>query len=316
MSETVAGVDVSKEKLDVGLWPDGVAWEVASEAAAVASLVEELQAREVKLVVVEATGGMEIAVVAAMQAGGLAVAVVNPRQVRDFARATGELAKTDRIDALMLARFGGVIRPEVRALPQGAEQELRELVRRRQQVIEMLMAEQQRLGRVTSPEVSQRIEAHIRFLREETGTIDRTLKERVQATPSWKEDIDLLQGVPGIGPVLSVGLRAELPELGRLSGRQLAKLAGVAPLARDSGLMRGHRHVWGGRASVRKLLYMGALVATRYNPVIRDLYQRLLAHGKAKKVALVACMRRLLVILNAILRDRTPWTESLAASCS
>lgn len=314
MTGVAIGVDVSKERLDVAVWPGDAVWEVTNDGEGIEGLVAGLRERKPSRVVLEASGGLEVSVVAQLQVAGFPVVVVNPRQVRDFARATGELAKTDRIDARMLARFGAVIQPELRPLATEQEQELKELVRRRRQVVEMLMAEQQRLTRTISREVSRRIEAHIRYLREETDTIDRTLQARVQATPGWKADVDLLQGVPGIGPVLSIGLIAELPELGSLSGRQIAKLVGVAPLARDSGVLRGHRHVWGGRASARKLLYMAALVATRYNPVIRDLYQRLLSRRKAKKVALVACMRRLLTIINAMMRDRTPWTEALAAS--
>lgn len=258
----------------------------------------------------EATGGYELAAVAALAAAGLPVVVANPRQVRDFARATGQLAKTDRIDAGVLALFAERVRPEVRPLPNEEAQELDAVLTRRRQLLEMLTAERNRLGQVAGRgrrPVKKSLKAHIAFLERELRVADTDLGAMVRASPAWREKDDLLRSVPGVGPVLSLTLLAELPELGRLSRREVAKLAGVAPLARDSGTLRGHRYVHGGRASVRAVLYMAALVATRRNPVIRAFYERLLAAGKPKKLALVACMRKLLTILNAMARSGVRW---------
>ena len=258
----------------------------------------------------EATGGYELAAVAALAAAGLPVVVANPRQVRDFARATGQLAKTDRIDAGVLALFAERVRPEVRPLPNEEAQELDAVLTRRRQLLEMLTAERNRLGQVAGRgrrPVKKSLKAHIAFLERELRVADTDLGAMVRASPAWREKDDLLRSVPGVGPVLSLTLLAELPELGRLSRREVAKPAGVAPLARDSGTLRGHRYVRGGRASVRAVLYMAALVATRRNPVIRAFYERLLAAGKPKKLALVACMRKLLTILNAMARSGVRW---------
>jgi len=237
------------------------------------------------------------------------VVVVNPRQVRDFAKATGQLAKTDHIDAVVLARFTEAVRPAVRPLPDEITLELRALIARRRQITEMIVAENNRLGGV-SKAVKKRIDAHIRWLEAELGRADKDLDQSIRHSPIWQENQDLLRTVPGIGPVVSRSLIAELPELGKLNRKQIAALVGVAPLNRDSGTLRGRRSIWGGRAAVRAVLYMAALVASRHNGVIRAFYQRLRSAGKAPKVALVACMRKLLTILNAMIKHKTRWSES------
>lgn len=247
---------------------------------------------------------------AALAAAGLPVAVVNPRQTRDFARATGKLAKTDRLDAQALAHFAAAVQPPARPVPGAAAQALSAILARRWQVVGMLTAEQNRLGTAIAP-VRERVAAHITWLEQELAALDGELAEAIAADPSWRERDALLHSVSGVGPVLATTLLAELPELGQLTRHQVAALAGVAPLNRDSGTLRGRRVVWGGRARVRGALYMAALVATRHNPAIATFYARLCAAGKAKKFALVACMRKLLTILNALLHHRTPWNPSV-----
>jgi transposase len=259
------------------------------------------------LVILEATGGFERPVAAALAAAGLPIAVVNPRQARDFARATGRLAKTDRIDAQILARFAQAVRPAPRPVPEEEAQALAEITARRRQVVGMLTAEKNRLGAATTKPVRKRLQAHVRWLEKELSCTDGDLEEAIAKSPTWRENEELLRGVPGVGPVVARTLLAELPELGSLPPKQLAALVGVAPLNRDSGAFRGRRAVWGGRATVRAALYMGALVATRHNPQIKEFYERLLGAGKPRKVALVACMRKLLIILNAMLKNRTRW---------
>lgn len=304
------GIDVSKHRLDYAASASEPGGHVSNDALGVSELVERIQALRPTLVVLEATGGLERLAVAALAQASVPVVVVNPRQVRDFARAIGELAKTDRIDARVLALFGERVRPEVRPLPDATTHLLDALVTRRRQISDMLVAEKNRLSLAPSP-VQKQIRAHIRWLERQLKTTERELDEALETSPLWRERDNLLQSVPGVGPATSRTLLAELPELGRLNRREIAKLVGVAPLARDSGLSRGKRQVWGGRASVRTVLYMAALVATRCNPVIRTFYRRLLAAGKAKKLALTACMRKLLVILNALIRDRSPWSPAL-----
>jgi transposase len=272
----------------------------------ITDLVTRLSAARPTLIVLEATGGLEVPVTAALAVAGLAVAVVNPRQVRDFAKAIGQLAKTDALDAQVLARFAEVVRPTPRPLPDADAQALAALLTRRRQVMAMLVAEQQRLLTTVAP-LRPRVEAHIAWLRQERDDLDRDLRQRIRQSPVWRENDDLLQSVPGVGPVLATTLIAELPELGRLDRKQIATLVGVAPLNCESGILRGRRIIWGGRAQVRAALWMGTLVATRHNPVIRSFYARLLAAGKAKKLALTACMHKLLTILNALLRHRTRW---------
>jgi len=303
------GIDVSKGRLDVAILPAPAAWSVDNTEEGIRSLVERVQALGEVLVVLEATGGFEYPAVAALSVAHLPVAVVNPRQVRDFAKAMGKLAKTDRIDAAVLAEFAQRVQPEPRPLPDAQAQALQALVTRRRQVSEMLLMERHRLAQAL-PRVRPDIQEHIAWLEQRMKRVDKDLGDAVRASPVWCEKVDLLRSVKGVGPVLSTTLVAELPELGTLSRQKIAALVGVAPLNRDSGTYRGKRIVWGGRATVRPVLYMSALVATRCNPVIRAFYQRLLKAGKAKKLALTACMRKLLTILNAVLRDRRPWSES------
>jgi transposase len=304
-----AGVDVSKDRLDVCLrWSEPerhekeeaffVAYDDSGIDALLCRLLEELTA----LVVLEATGGFERTVVGALAAQGLPVVVVNPRQVRDFARATGTLAKTDRIDAAILARFAEAPKP----LPDREIRALQAIVARRRQLLGMIAAENNRLGSAPKP-VAKRIKAHIRWLEKELSRTERDLEAAIESSPALGENEALLRSVPGVGPVLARTLLAGVPELGTLTHKRVAALVGVAPLNRDSGTLHGHRSVWGGRAEVRGALYMGALVAARRNPVVKEFYERLLAAGKPKKVALVACMRKLLSILNAVLKHRTPW---------
>lgn len=305
------GIDVAKAELVVGSRPGGERWSVANDERGVSSLVDRLREDAPELIVLEATGGYELLCVAALAAAALPVVVVNPRQVRDFARATGQLAKTDRIDADLLALFAERVRPSVRPLPDAEAQELDALLARRRQLLEMLQAERNRLGQVFGRgkrPVKKSLKAHIAFLERELRIADTDLSEMIRRSPAWRERDDLLQSVPGIGRVVSLTLLADLPELGRLSRREIAKLVGVAPLSRDSGTFRGRRFVQGGRATVRAMLYMGALVATKRNAVIRAFYQRLVAAGKPKKLALVACMRKLLTILNIMVKTGQHWS--------
>ncbi len=310
-AEIYVGVDVSKGRLDVFVRPTAERFSVPNDATGVdallARLLEEQEEARPALVVLEATGGFERPLAAALAASGLAVAVVNPRQARDFARATGRLAKTDRIDAENLARFAEAVRPSPRPVPDEEAHAFGEILARRRQIVSMLTAENNRLVATVTKPVKRRIEAHIWWLEKELARTDRDLDEAIRESPAWRENEALLRSVPGVGPVLAKTLLAELPELGSLTGKQLAALVGVAPLNRDSGILRGERAVWGGRSGVRAALYMGALVAARRNPTIREFYERLVAAGKPKKVALVACMRKLLTILNAMLKHRTPW---------
>jgi transposase len=300
------GIDVAKAQLDVAVRPAGEQWAVPNDAGGVVTLVARLQALHPTLIVLEATGGLERAATAALATAGLPVVVVNPRQARDFARATGQLAKTDALDARALAHFADVIRPTPRPLPDTQTQELRALLGRRQQLVGMRTSEQNRLAG-TSGRLQTDIEAHIAWLNERLATLDNDIETLLRASPLWRENDDLLQSAPGIGPVCARTLVLELPELGTLNRQQIAALVGVAPLNCDSGTLRGRRTIWGGRAHVRTVLYMGTLVATRYNPRIKAFYERLLAAGKVKKVALTACMHKFLTILNAMLKHRTPW---------
>ena len=300
------GIDVAKAQLEFACRPSGETATVSNDEAGIHALVAQCQAAAAALIVCEATGGYEAALVAALVTAGLPAVVANPRQVRDFAKATGQLAKTDAIDAQILALFAERVRPEVRPLPDAAAQALDALLTRRRQLIEMLVAERNRLL-VASPAVRRDLQQHIRFLERRLREADHDLHTAVKASPVWRVKDDLLQSVPGVGRVVSLTLLAELPELGRLSHKEIAALVGVAPLNRDSGTLRGKRLVYGGRAPVRAVLYMAALVASRRNPVIRAFYERLRAAGKPAKVALTACMRKLLIILNAIARSGTRW---------
>lgn len=301
------GIDVSKERLDVCSLPDGGTFSVANDRAGIDELIARLlEGVRPELVVLEATGKYERPAAVAVAAAGIAVAVVNPRQARDFAKAAGRLAKTDRIDAQVLARFAGAVGPRPSVLPDEEARVLQDILLRRRQLLEMMVAEKNRL-QMASEAVARRIAAHVRWLEKELCRVDRELDEAVRESETWRANEELLRSVPGVGPVLARTLLAELPELGTLPRRRLCALVGVAPFNRDSGTFRGKRQVWGGRTPVRAALYMGALVATRHNPLIREFYERLLAAGKPKKVALVACMRKLLSILNAVMRDRVPW---------
>ena len=279
---------------------------MANDQQGIDQLAGRLGEARPELVVLEATGKYERPAAAAIAALGIAVAVVNPRQARDFAKATGKLAKTDKIDAEVLARFAGAVGPRPSVLPDEEARALQAILTRRRQLLAMLVAEKNRLP--MAPEaVARRIRAHARWLEKELDRADGDLDGAVEASTAWKENEALLRSVPGVGPVLARTLLAELPELGTLAPKRLSALVGVAPFNRDSGTLRGKREAWGGRAPVRASLYMGAPVATRYNPVLKQFYGRLLAAGKPKKVALVACMRKLLSILNAMMRDRAPW---------
>ena len=302
------GIDVSKTQVDVAVRPTGQRWVVSYNEGGVEELVSQMVDLDPAMVLMESTGGLELSLVAALAAAALPVVVVNPRQVRDFGRATGVLAKTDALDATVLAHFADAVRPSVRPLKDADTQVLDSLAARRQQVMTMLVSEKNRLGTAIST-VRPRIEAHIAWLDQELADLDAGLRRTLRRSPVWREKDDLLRTVPGVGDQLSLTLLAYLPELGTLDRRQIAALVGVAPFNRDSGTLRGRRTVWGGRSRVRAVLYMGALVGSRHNPVIRDFYQKLLAAGKPKKVALVACMRKLLVILNAILKHRSPWGD-------
>lgn len=311
-AEIFVGIDVSKAQLDVGVRPTGETWSVPHDDAGLEAVVARLQPLGPTMIVVEATGGWELRLAGALVGAGLPVAVINPRQARAFARATGQLAKTDRLDALVLARFAEAVRPTPRALPDDTAQELTALLTRRRQLVEMLTAEKNRLGRAQG-QVRAQIRTHITWLERQVTARDTDISTLIRRSPVRRERDDLLQSAPGVGPVFSTTLIAELPELGTLSRQQIAALVGVAPLNHDSGTLRGMRTCWGGRASVRAVLYMATLVATRCNPVIRACYERLRAAGKAKKVALVACMRKLLTILNAMLKHRRPWCPDPAA---
>lgn len=300
------GIDVSQKRLDVSVGGSGEVWQVENDVVGIALLQERLVALAPEQVVVEATGGLERGLVRALAAAELPVAVVNPRQVRDFAKAAGRLAKTDMIDAQMLARFGEKMQPPVRPLPDAQTQALRAVVTRRRQVVAMLTAERNRLAQAKDW-VRRQVKRHIAGLQRQLDAVDRELKRLVQASLVWRAQEHLLSSVPGVGAVTVACLLAELPELGTLNRKQIAALVGVAPHNRDSGSYRGKRSVWGGRAAVRASLYMATLVATRYNVVIKAFYTRLCEAGKPKKVALTACMRKLLTILNCMLHAQSPW---------
>jgi transposase len=295
------GIDVSKDFLDIAVRPSGEYWRCSNQETDIAELAGRLGALAPALVLLEATGGFEVPLATALAAAELPVVVVNPRQVRDFARSTGTLAKTDRLDARIMAHFAEAVRPEVRPLPSDTHRVLAGLVGRRRQLIEMLTAERNR--RQIAPAVLHaELDEHIAWLQARLGRLDRELGQLIQQSPLWRGQDQVLRSVKGVGPVLSATLLTDLPELGTLNRKEIAALVGVAPRARDSGRLRGKRTCWGGRASVRAALYMAALVAARFNPILRDFYQRLLQAGKPKKVALTACMRKLLIILNALAR--------------
>lgn len=302
---TFVGIDVSQEYLDVAVSGQKKVLRVTSEEAGLQSLLRQLQEKGPELIVMEASGGYERRPAAVLLAAGLPVAVVNPRQVRDFARSLGQLAKTDAIDARVLSRFAELVKPAPSMLSEEAAEQLRELELRRRQVVEMTVAERNRLR--SAGREADRIEEHLRWLEDEVKRIEKELEGLIKSDPKLKAKAAILQSVPGVGPVVSATLLGGLPELGQLNRKEIAALVGVAPLNWDSGKLRGKRAIWGGRAHVRCVLYMAALVASRRNPVIRALYERLCAAGKPKKVALVAAMRKLLITLNSMLRSNTQW---------
>lgn len=306
------GIDVSKDRLDVAVLPSEENWSVANQDGDIQSLVKRIRSLKPELIVLEATAQLELPLVVALAANGLPVAVVNPRHVREFARASGILAKTDRIDAQVLASFGEKMRPEVRPLKDKETRELTALMTRRRQLVAMMVAEKSRLA--AAPQVVRKdIKTNIAWLEKKLSKVNDHLADKIKNSSVWHEKDALLQSVPGVGAVLSTSLMADLPELGTLNRRQIAALVGVAPFNRDSGSFRGKRCVWGGRGHLRSTLFMATLAATRSNPVIQAFYHRLREAGKPPKVALTACMRKLLTILNAILKSQTPWRAQCTA---
>lgn len=301
------GIDISKDWLD--LWIPGKHGRFSNDEEGHDKLCRFLNHHPIRVIVMEATGGFEVPLAIALAQFGHPVAIVNPRQVRDFAKALGRLAKTDKIDAEILGLFGEATKLEAQELPTEAQRRLRALVVRRRQILGMLTAERNRLKNVREPAVKTSIEKVIAALKKQLKQIDEDSDRELRESPLWRSKVELLQSVPGIGPVSAKTLLAELPELGHVTGKQLAKLAGVAPLNRDSGKHRGRRTTWGGRSNVRSVLYMAALSATRYNPVIQEFYERLVGNGRPKQVALIACLRKLLTILNAMVRDDTHWED-------
>lgn len=306
------GIDVAKETLEVHTRPSGEGGRVANDERGLRELIARWAAQAPTLIVLEATGGYEVVVAATLTSAGLPVAVVNPRQIRDFARATGQLAKTDALDAAVIARFAEAVRPPARPVATATAQALGELVARRRQLVDMLGAERNRQAQMRDRQVQRQLGAHVKWLTKALADLDGDLNDAIRSSPVWRETEELLRSVPGIGPVAAQTLIADVPELGHLGRHQIAALMGVAPLNRDSGIFRGRRMIGGGRASVRRVLYMAALVAVRYNPRITAFYTRLTAAGRPKKVALVAAMRKLLTILNAIVRDQRPWHPEIA----
>jgi transposase len=306
-SKSFIGIDVAKEQLEVAAHESDYQFRCPNKASAFGALIAELITLRPALIVLEATGGLEIRVVSALHAAGLPVVVVNPRQVRDFARALGQLAKTDRLDARVLAHFAAAIKPPLRSIKSKEAQELDSLTGRRSQLIEMLTDEKNRRASAASDTVRDKIKEHIDWLEEGIAELDKKLKALLQSSPAWQAKDKLLRSVPGIGPVTSFSVIADLPELGTLNRQKISKLVGVAPLNRDSGQQRGTRHIYGGRAQVRRALYMAALTALRFNPVIKEFYERLCANQKPFKVAITACMHKLLNIINVMVRESTPW---------
>lgn len=300
------GIDVAKAHLDLARHGAPQTWQVENSELGLGQLVLQLQALQPTLIVLEASGGFELGLVAALAAAHLPVVVTNPRRVRNFARATGHLAKTDKLDAQLLAHFASALRPEVRALPTADEEHLTALLTRRRQIVDMLTQEQNRLHTVRAT-LRQDIQDHLAWLREKLAKLDHEIEDFIHSSPLWSDKEALLQSVPGVGPVTASTRVALLPELGTLNRQEIAALVGLAPIAKESGKKQGKRRIFGGRAPVRSVLYMATLSARTHNPVIKTFYEHLLAQGKEKKVALVACMRKLLVILNAMLRTHQPW---------
>ncbi|MFQ5451429.1 MAG: IS110 family transposase [Nitrospinaceae bacterium] len=309
-TEHFIGIDVSKQQLDIAAYPGKECWSVANTPKGITALLDRLNTHLPDLIVAEATGGWEIPLASTLYSAGLRIVVVNPRQVRDFAKATGKLAKTDRIDAGVLAQFAACVRPGIRPRKNTETQELTALVNRRRQLIDMIQAEKTRLTQALKP-VRKEVKAHVKWLEKRLKSIDGELSRKIKETPAWREKDNIIQSIPGAGPVLSSSLLAGLPELGNLNRKQIAALIGVAPFNRDSGLFRGRRAIWGGRAHVRSVLYMATLVAIQHNPIIGNFNQRLRDKGKKPKVAITACMRKLLTILNTMIKTNTLWNENL-----
>jgi transposase len=307
MEIIAVGIDVSKDRLDVAVRPSGQAFSVERNAAGIDSLIVRLRELAPPIIALEATGGFETVVTAGLASAGLPVVVVNPGQVRAFAKALGQRAKTDPIDAALIAHFAEATKPEVRPLPDEATQMLADLVARRRQLIEMIVAERQRERRATRPHLKKSMARLIKTLEKELSSLDTDIDDAVRGSPAWREKEDLLRTVPSVGPAIARTLIAELPELGRLNRKEIAALAGLAPFTRQSGQWHGKSFIGGGRTTVRTVLFMGALVAKRHNPVLKVFFDRLVAAGKPKMVALIAVARKLLTILNAIIRDSRPW---------
>jgi transposase len=312
MDAVIVGIDVSKDRLDVAVRPDGEPFAVGRTGGGIDELIERLKSRSIKLVAIEATGGFETVVAAGLAGAGLPVVVVNPAQVRAFAQALGKRAKTDPIDAAVIAHFAEATNPQVRPLPDATTQLLAELVARRRQIVEMIAAESQRAHHISAPRLKKSIARLRKALEKELAELDDDISDHIRGSPAWAEKEDLLASVPGIGPTIARTLIAELPELGSLDRRQIAALAGLAPWTRQSGKWRGKSFIGGGRSSVRRVLFMGALVASRFNPVFKRFRDRLVTAGKPKLVAIIAVARKLLTTLNAILRDRRPWQPKAA----
>jgi transposase len=305
--QVFVGLDVSKQKLDVAVRPQNRNFVTPNTDRGIKQLIKHLAALRPQLIVLEASGGYELMVIAALAEAQLPVALINPQAARKFAGATGKLAKTDKIDAQVLAHFAEALRPEPRPLPDQAQQELKATLQRRLQVVKMIGQEKNRLEKTFLPAVRRDIEAHLTWLRRRLKELDRELDDQIRQSPLWRDRDRLYQSVPGIGPAVSRAIMAQLPEIGNLPGKKAAALVGVAPYNRDSGRFRGKRMIRGGRSYLRRMLYMAAVVASRFNPVIRTFYQRLLAAGKPKKLALTACMRKLVLILNAMVKHHQPW---------
>lgn len=307
MSDVYIGIDVSKTRLDIASRPDGKTWAVTNDETGIEKLVKQLSKYAPQCITIEASGGLERAVAMELVLAGLPVAIINPRRARDFAKASGLLAKTDRIDAACLAHFGQAMHPSLYQPSSDEERELAAMLTRRRQVVKMLSVERNHLASTADLTIRQQIERHIVWLEGELADIDNDLGQKIKASAQLSEQADIIRSVPGVGPVTTFTLLADLPELGKLNRKEITALVGVAPFNNDSGQRTGKRHTWGGRATVRATLYMAALSASRHNPVIRAFYERLLKAGKAKKVALTACMRKLLTILNAMVKTRKKW---------
>jgi transposase len=309
-TETYIGIDVAQQSLDLASYPTGQIWKYKNDKHGIAKTVEKMQLVQPKLIVMEATGGLEVPLRQALEEDGLPVAVVNPRRIRDFGRAMGMLAKTDKLDAKVMAYFAAKIEPEARPAADAEIQKLKHILERREQLQEMLTAERNRLNPGLDPAIQQQIQAHIDWIEQEIQDLEKLIKEKIKSNPKLLQKVELLRSMKGVGDILSATLVAKLPELGHLNQREIAALVGLAPFNRDSGRYRGKRTIWGGRATVRKAFYMPVLAAIRCNSVIRILYQRLIEQGKVKKVALVACMHKMLTILNSMMKNNLSWQQS------